>query len=272
MNNKKTPKGKGKIQRRKKSVTPSESKAFQPSQSSLAEIRDDLRGRIQELKKCFIVGITAVMSMALKFVRLTEGPSNDPDKNAIANLIKAFTGGFGTHLVVLDIGAVGLRDIRNAAFINTISKIHMRCKQFKRMSCLELSADWIKTILLIARQGGIIVTNGTNMWWGFKGEECELESLVSATRYLDEIEDGVTARMRTNLAEAMRRDSEEIVLIHTGNGKGWTIPLKKPVQLKLIDLIREEESEEGLKDAMLEGHERTEQAFTAEIESSKKQK
>ena len=272
MNTKKTLKGKDKVQHRKKSVTPSESKGIPSPQPSLTEIRDDLRGRIQELKKSFVVGIMAVMSMAFKFVRLAEGPSNDPDKNAIANLIKAFTGGFGTHLVVLDIGPVGLRDTRNTVLIDTISKIHMRCKRFKRMSCLELSADWIKTVLLIARQGGIIVTNGTNMWWGFKGEERELESLVSAIRFLDEAEDEVTVRARAHLAEAMGRSSEEIVLIHNGNGKGWTIPLKKPVELKLIDLIRDEEREEELKDAMLKGHERTEQAFTTEIESYKKQK
>ena len=272
MNNKKTPKGKSKVQRRKKSVTPSESKAFQSPQSSLAEIRDDLRGRIQELKKCFIVGIMAVMSMAFKFVRLTEGPSNDPDKNAIANLIKAFTGGFGTHLVVLDIGEVGLRDIKNTVFISTISRIHMRCKQFKRMSHLEPSADWIKTILLIARQGGIIVTNGTSMWWGFKGEEHELKRLVSAIRFLDEVEDEATVRMRMHLAEAMGRDDEEVVLIHTGNGKGWTIPLKKPLELKLIDLIREEEREEEFSTMMLKSYENSEQEIATEIEGSKKQK
>lgn len=270
MNNKKTPKGKSKVQRRKKSVTPSENKVFQSSQSSLAETRDYLRGRIQELKKCFIVGIMAVMSMAFKFVRLTEGPSNDPDKNAIANLIKAFTGGFGTHLVVLDIGEVGLRDIKNTVFISTISRIHMRCKQFKRMSCLEQSVDWIKTILLIARQGGIIVTNGTSMWWGFKGEECELENLVSAIRYLDEAEDEVTTRMRMNLAEAMGRDSEEMVLIDRGNGTCWKIHLKTHMELKLIDLIRDEEREEGFNTATLKSHERTEQAITTEIEGSKK--
>lgn len=270
MNNKKTPKGKSKVQRRKKSITPSESKAFQSPQSSLAEIGDDLRGRIQELKKCFVVGIMAVMSMAFKFVRLTEGPSNDPDKNAIANLIKAFTGGFGTHMVVLDIGEMGMRDIRNTEFINTVTMIHMRCKQFKRMSCLELNTDWIKTILLIARQGGIIVTNSTNMWWGFKGEERELENLVSATRFLSEAEDEVTARMRTNLAEAMRRESEEIVLIHAGNGKGWTIPLRKPVQLKLIDLIRDEERAEEFDTMALKSYENSEQEIATEIEGSKK--
>lgn len=270
MNNKKTPKGKSKVKRRKKSITPSESKVLQSSQSSLAEIRDDLRGRIQELKKCFVVGIMAVMSMAFKFVRLTEGPSNDTDKNAIANLIKAFTGGFGTHLVVLDIGPVGLRDIRNTEFINMISGIHMRCKQFKRMSRLEMSADWIKTILLIARQGGIIVTNDASMWWGFKGEEHELENLVSAIRFLDEVEDEVTDRMRTHLAEAMRRDGEEVVLIHTGNGKGWTIPLKKPVELKLIDLIRDEERAEEFDTMALKSHENSEQEIATEIEGSKK--
>lgn len=245
MNTKKTPKGKGKVQNRKKSVTPSESKGIQAPQSSLTEIRDDLRGRIQELKKSFVVGIMAVMSMAFKFVRLAEGPSNDPDKNAITNLIKAFTGGFGTHLVVLDIGPVGLRDIRNTALIDTISKIHMRCKQFKRMSCLELSADWIKTVLLIARQGGIIVTNGTNMWWEFASEKSSLENLIEAIRFLDEAEDEVTVRMRTHLAEAMGRNSEEIILIDRGNGNGWKIHLKKLVELKLMDLICEESTKKN---------------------------
>ena len=270
MNAKKTLKGKGKVQHRKKSVTPSESKGIPSPQSSLTEIRGNLRGRIQELKKCFIVGIMAVMSMAFKFVRLTEGPSNDPDKNAIANLIKAFTGGFGTHLVVLDIGPVGLRDTRNTVLIDTISKIHMRCKQFKRMSCLELSADWIKTVLLIARQGGIIVTNGANMWWGFASEKSSLESLIEAIKFLDEAEDEVTVRMRTHLAEAMGRNSEEIILIDRGNGNGWKIHLKKLVELKLMDLICEGEHEEELKTVMLKSHERTEQAMTTEIEGSKK--
>lgn len=228
------------------------------------EIRDDLRGRIKKLKAMLLIGIASVLSMAFKFVRLTDGPSLDTNKNAFDNLFKAFTGAFKAHLVVLDMSHI--RNYREPQRLAMTALTRMRVEGFQFMSWNSTpTCDLITAILMIARKGGLLVIIDNSIWFGRPGSESGMKNTIDAIELLDKANDTISSRTLSELEAALERSSNTLINIEHHAGHGWRFELKPLLELKIHELIETEENAESYVNVMLENLEKNEAELTAKI-------